>query len=134
MTTIFVTKEEVISTDMWDVLEDMGLEETDMVTILADDGETRIKTMTDSDFEYLQSHEEEEIKRCLEYWEQIWEGAEVKEVLDRFRHNNSRREWEDYIHDVMEIPEWLESYIDWEDLIRDVSMDYAVTDNYVFSE
>ena len=134
MTTIFVTKEEVISTDMWDVLEDMGLEETDMVTILADDGETRIKTMTDSDFEYLQSHEEEDIERCLEYWEQVWEGAEVKEVLDRFRHNNSRREWVDYIHDVMEIPGWLESYIDWEGLIRDISMDYTVTDNYVFSE
>ena len=134
MTTIFVTKEEVISTDMWDVLEDMGLEETDMVTILADDGETRIKTMTDSDFEYLQSHEEEDIERCLEYWEQVWEGAEVKEVLDRFRHNNSRREWVDYIQNVMEIPVWLESYIDWEGLIRDISMDYAVTDNYVFSE
>lgn len=125
--------DEVLSMDLWESLSDRELGDVDLVTILDDDGKA-FKTLSAGDYEYLQEHIECDVEAVLEYWQEVDEGADIKDILERLLFPNTEENWREYIVEVLMIPEKLESYMDWDRIIRDAMMEHTYTDNWVFTE
>ena len=85
----------------------------------------------------LMDMDEEDQNKVLEYWDNVWDGADPQTVLDRYFCDYMDDDDFGYylVHelDCIEIPESVESYFDYERYGRDCKYDFYVTDNYIFS-
>ena len=84
----------------------------------------------------LMKMDEDDQNKVLEYWDNVWDGAEPQTILDLY----FCPAMDDYdfgyylAHDLgcLEIPENIESYFDYASFGRDCKYDYHETDNYIF--
>lgn len=132
MSTLNLLIEEVLSTDLWDSLSDRGLESVDLVVICDEDGK-EVKTLTVDDYEYFQGHLECTMEAIIEYWQEVCDRADIDYITERLLFPNTEEDWRDYIGEVLQVPDRLYGYMDWDHIIRDAKMDHTYTTNWVFS-
>ena len=132
MSTLNLLIEEVLSTDLWVSLSDRGLESVDLVVICDEDGE-EVKTLTMDDYEYFQGHLEWTMEAIIEYWREVCDQADIDYITERLLFPNTEEDLRDYIKEVLQVPDRLYGYMDWDHIIRDAEMDHTFTTNWVFS-
>ena len=133
MSTLNLLIEEVLSTDLWESLSDRGLESVDLVVICDEDGE-EVKTLTADDYEYFQGHMECDMGAIIEYWQEVCDRADIDYITERLLFPNTEEDWRYYIEEVLQIPDRLYGYMDWDRIIRDAKIEHTCTANWVFSE
>ena len=58
--------------------------------------------------------------------------ADIDYIIERLLFPNTEEDWRDYIEGVLQIPDRLYGYMDWDHIIRDAKMDHTYTTNWVF--
>ena len=84
----------------------------------------------------LMDMDEDDQNKVLEYWDEVYDGADPQTILDSY-YCESMSDYDfGYMlsHELQEIPDWLECYIDYEKMGHEYKWDYYETDNYIFQQ
>lgn len=70
----------------------------------------------------------------MEYWDEVYDGADARQILDSY-HGESMNDYDFGVHmadELMNIPDNLQPYFDYEKFGRDCKYDMHETTNYIF--